>query len=87
MATADQRRRLGELLRRIADGRTSVADAQLETGEWAGFPWGDRDILRAYEGLLHFEMDADIRRRDAAYAAAEIAGLRRLADLLDGTDK
>jgi hypothetical protein len=81
-ATTRERRRLGELLRRVADGEISADEALRETDAWTSFPWKDRDVSRGYEGLQHFYSDADIRAREPSYAAAEIAGLRRLADAL-----
>ena len=77
-----QRTRLAELLVKVADGVISSHDAIALANEWKDIPWKQEVFAAAYHGLQHVEIDADIRQRDADYAKAQDAGLRRCAERL-----
>jgi uncharacterized protein (UPF0254 family) len=77
------RQRMAELLRRVAEGATNARDAIGMIKQWSDVGQGDRLVNAAYEGLLHFDADADIMEKDERYAARQIEGLRRMVSKLE----
>lgn len=70
--------RIVEILEGVAEG-TIDAQVILEE-EWREFEEeSDKLITTAWHELHHFQADADIRERDAAYAESQKQTLTRLA--------
>jgi hypothetical protein len=81
-ATGQQRKQVADLLTEVADGSVSPQVALARIEEWTDVPWREGALRDAYHALKHFEIDADIRAKDPAYAAQQVSGLRRCAERL-----
>jgi hypothetical protein len=78
--TKTARTRVADLLLQVADGAVSGSDAIVLVNGWHDVPWKEPACAAAFHALHHVASDADIRSRDAEYAHAQNAWLRRCAE-------
>jgi hypothetical protein len=82
VVTRQQRERLAGLLIELVNGNVTSAEALRRAETWNDLPWKEKLFEDIYHALKHYEIDADIRARDSAYADSQTAGLRRWAEKL-----
>ncbi len=82
MPAPEQRLRLSELLEKVASGESTSQEAVSKMLELRDLPKNDKIISGAWEHLMHFHSDADIRAKDPAYAKMQHEGLLTWAQRL-----
>jgi hypothetical protein len=74
---SDPRGRVAQILTHVAEGRISARQA---LDEFRSPELSANDVvIEAYHFLQHFEIDADIRAKDVAYAARQVEALHAWA--------
>ena len=83
MVSYDKRRRVAELLRAVAAGRTTADEALTLSEQWDDIPWDLKGFDDASHALQHFKIDEEIRRRDEGYGTYQREGLYGIASALE----
>lgn len=80
------RERLAELLESLAAGAVSADEAMSKATHWRDLPRGDKVLSSAFEHLMHFCADADIRANSPGYADMQHKWLLKWARRLRGVE-
>lgn len=78
----EQRLRLAELLEKVAIGEITSQEAVSRMLGLSELPKNDKVISGAWEHLMHFHADADIRAKEPKYARMQHEGLLTWAQRL-----